>query len=418
MRNLNIIKLIVSIIFIFIPINIMAFDIGQLNAFYEYSDNEPFYAEIVIRNLGEEDPGNLRAEVLSQRDFETADLPYGEYEQGYEVDVIDVDKTSALLVVTNDASIPYNEIALLVEVRNAQTGEAYTRKFSTLQSPAPPQPEEAPTPTPLELEETSSVAPPATVSTTVPVTNALTMDLVQGDTLENVGEAILLAYYRSQSVSLEQVMTAVRRNNVALLDPNHSYQLIPTGRALIPSYEQVLEQSYEEARAEIDTYYRTYFSENSWKAAFAPSPGRVRLDTSDSQESSLARNSSSSSNYDGELSAQIDSLLARRNAIIEAIQSLDEEVFAYQSQLDIYNQQLEEYEALLREARSSLGIAAIISGFISDVVDVIRDNPLITIAVVLGVALIILLIRYSLHDDEYHNPYDDTYDDFNKHSAI
>ena len=219
----------------------------QIGAFQVFSNN-PFEGAFAIYDLPEDfQYDDVAIEVVQDEDeYASRKIPYFDYLKSLTIQQLKGDGEIAVFV-RNEKLVGSKRIAILLKInlpdQDPLIEEILTAPRLRDQSVAEPDfvpapaAEPAPIPEPLpEIEEVSFE----------------TIDIISSDNLENISQAIKQAFYRQESLSLEQVMTAVRRTNIYAFS---DYELLPDTKIEKPSYEEISSQSARLAKEEIQQNY-------------------------------------------------------------------------------------------------------------------------------------------------------------------
>lgn len=216
---------------------------------------QPLRAEIGITQITPDESGSLKVQVASPGAFQAAKLQYNDVLSGVQITLQHrPDGTAYLLVVSHrPVSEPFLDLLISAQWSNGQLSRDYTLLLdpapkSSLTAAAPqisvqtaPQPAAAP-----GVAKAPAPAPTARPSTKAPMPAPQaggTYEVHKGDTLSKIARDTAVP-----TVSLEQMLTALYRNNTSAFI-NDNMNLLKAGAVLhLPTAEQAAGVSPAEAR--------------------------------------------------------------------------------------------------------------------------------------------------------------------------
>jgi FimV-like protein len=380
-------RLLVILLFFITPSFSSALQLEDLNIFS--SEAEPFNAEIGVDDLNGEKAENIRIIIPEKEEFADAGIIYNKYNETFNFKFVKVNEERGIIQITNTEIIPDSKIAILITVQYSNGGvtKEYAAKKKLIQ----------------EAPKEKIVEPDVPVVAKVEA-KSLKIDISTGDNLKNIAQNILWAYF-DNNVSVEQIMTALRRNNISQMK-KQGYVFKNNVSVMIPDYNAIISQSADDAKNEINTYFKV----------------AVRHRYPTKQRSSYAENSSKveiindSEDEYGADSENQNSLEEEKNNITDQISDVGNQENRVDNVIELQNEELSKLQKQLRSNRKEEGgFFNTMVNFLSDIMDSFIADPIfwILLAIIFIIATFviktILFAKSSINYQEMarENAFDD-----------
>ena len=364
----------------------------QVGAFQVFS-TEPFEGAFAIYDLSEDlQLEDVAIEVVQdEAAYASRQMPFLDYLQTLSIEALSGDGEIAVFV-RNQSRIDNDNIAILLNL-DLPNQDPILEEILT--APRLNDPSEADAGI-----EAALPADPAAVPETLPELEEIsleTIDIIPSDNLENISQAIKQAFYRQESLSLEQVMTAVRRTNIYAFS---NYDLLPDTQIERPSFDEISSQSARLAKEEIQQNYGPLMRDRP-RSQGGSSLSILALETQDEITNLL-----------GELN-ELDKGQDRN--YIQIDENQDQRLDSLSQQIAVKAQQLEALERKIQEKQGQKN-PSIASDAYGDVLAEYEFILLILLSLIIATLIYKLFLKKpEPHFVQFSDPYSgsgDRYNDF------